>query len=76
MGPLVITGLALGLVVSVGGMLYPFWPFGRRWRAMIAAAAVLATYAVAVPSVSATADDTVDAIASSTPIATTSSLMR
>ena len=67
MEPLLLIGLALGLVVSAAALLYPFWPFGRRWQALIVGAAAFGALALAVPGVDNTSSDAAQDIAEMIP---------
>ena len=68
MDPLLIIALSLGLVVSAAALLYPFWPFGRRWRALLVAATAFVALALSVPGVDSPTDGETDTIAESAPV--------
>ena len=67
MGPLLLIGLALGLVVSAAALLYPFWPFARRWQALVVGVAAFAALAFAVPGIDSSSSGGTQDIAATAP---------
>ncbi len=67
MEPLLLIGLALGLVVSAAALLYPFWPFARRWQALIVGVVAFGALAFAVPSIDSSSSNAAQNIAATAP---------